>query len=155
MDSIIQGLLAGLLFVGLGYVYNRVNTKMKLSILKSRIKRENVNKLDLIQIIQFYTNSKKIRSQGFEFVKVAEDKFPDDKEVNLVILSFYLKELDLVKAMEKINTLYTSYPNDADIVFAKGLLHLRNGEIDIANDYRKKAISIDKSYEAKEFNTDI
>jgi len=155
MDTIIFGLLSGLLFVTLGTFMYRISDKVKLASLKSKIEHSEDKKGALIKLLYLCTTKESMRLEAIPYIKIAEETYPIDKQINISIFFYYTIGHDLDSALRKADELYSSFPDDPDIVFGKALTHLRRDEIELANEYRDNAIALDKSYAKNKFIKDI
>lgn len=155
MDTIIFGLLSGLLFVIVGSFMYKTNDKMQLALLKRKINNSEDKKEALCKLIYFCATKESFRKEAIPYIKLAEENYQSDKKININICIYHTLVHDLDAALIKIDELYKLYSDDPDIVFGKALTHLRRDEVELANEYRKKAIALDKKYAKMDFSKDI
>lgn len=143
---IIGGLLAGLLFYFMSTLVNNMKHKSFKNRIIRNIENGSVEKNDLIAMMNYHTNIKKAQEEGMQYIALSEERFPNDREVNLVISDYYISIKDFKKALNKLEHQIEITPSDAEVIYTKGFCLYKLGEYDEAKSFREKAIEIDKSF---------
>ncbi|PZD78539.1 M48 family metallopeptidase [Mesonia sp. K7] len=137
----------------LGYrIINTLNVRVYKNNIDWKISNDTANREETLAILNYATNKKIDLDKGKKYINYAEQKFPDDKEVLLIIGKYYL-ELEQPKlAYEYIEKANRVYPNQADVLCNMGLYYYRIGELKNAQEFKDKAIEIDNDYTNFKFN---
>lgn len=75
----------------------------------------------------------------------AKEFAPYDKGINLSIADTYMKKGDFSKSREVLDEMLALNPNDAEVIYSKGMTYYKVGNTDKAETYFNKAFSIDPS----------
>jgi tetratricopeptide (TPR) repeat protein len=152
IGTLITGAIAGLFFYYVGTWSYKMQNNIKKNRIEKRLASGSVGKMDLYLIITYYSNTEKVRNEGVKYVNLSEKHFPEDQELNELIIQYYMKSQNYLKAMEKIDFLIKIFIDNPNLLFAKGLCYYKLVEIEKAEEYRQKAILIDNSFKSKEYN---
>lgn len=142
---LIAGLLGGLVFFLFGKLSNKVEYGIRKGVndkkvlkAQSNIANGNIRKEDLVCLINYHGN-KREQNEGEKYIHISQKHFPKDRVLNETIFVFY-KDLGVFDiALNKIESLLEETPENADILFYKGLCLYKLGEKELAEVYRLKA----------------
>ncbi|WP_140939591.1 tetratricopeptide repeat protein [Sphingobacterium lumbrici] len=160
IGALITGLLGGLIFVLFGKLSNKAEHSIRKkrfdkNILKSQsnISNGKIQKEDLTALIAFYGNKNDLK-EGEKYITLAQEHFPEDRTLNEAIFMFYKNIGDFNAAFHKIEELIKQTPENADILFYKGLCHYKLGDHELAEEYRLKAGKKEKFYLKTNYSSD-
>lgn len=161
IEILITGLLGGLIFVLFGKLSNKTEHSIRKkrfdkNILRSQsnISYGKIQKEDLTALIAFHGN-KNDSKEGEKYITLAQEHFPDERTLNETIFMFYKNIGDFNTSLHKIEELIKETPENADILFYKGLCHYKLGDLELAEEYRHKAGKKEKFYLKTNYSSDI
>ena len=151
IEVLITGAVGGLLFYFIGSGFNKMQGNIQKNRIEKRLSSGTIERMDLVLALNYYSNSEKIIKEGEKYVILAEQHFPNDREVNEVIFNYFMIAKDYNKAMEKVDEMIEKFPEDAGILFGKGYCLFNLNEKEQAEEFRTRAILLDKSFKNRPY----